>query len=163
MKEYSPWKTHLLRAEGYAELGMLEAAEKELKGMAPADRARPEVLGFQVGLYTVMEKWDLLAAAAGRLTELRPGNPIWWVQCAYGTRRCESVESAEEILLAGLALHPEEETIWYNLSCYACVLGRLDEARERLGRAISLDGGYRTLALEDEDLKAIWSWVAGMP
>jgi hypothetical protein len=48
-------------------------------------------------------------------------------------------------------------TIPYNLACYTCRLGRLEEARRWLARAIKIQGREATLAaaLEDPDLEAM--------
>ena len=51
--------------------------------------------------------------------------------------------------------------IAFNLACYASVTGRMEEAKERLRRAIQLDKDVRGLALDDEDLKPLWDWIAG--
>jgi hypothetical protein len=50
--------------------------------------------------------------------------------------------------------------IAFNLACYASVTGRMDEAKERLRHAIDLDKDIRRLALDDEDLRALWDWIA---
>ena len=52
--------------------------------------------------------------------------------------------------------------IAFNLACYASVTGRFGEAKERLRRAIQLDKDVRGLALDDEDLKPLWDWIAGL-
>jgi hypothetical protein len=36
----------------------------------------------------------------------------------------------------------------------------MGEARNRLRRAIELDEALRKLALDDEDLKLLWDWIA---
>jgi hypothetical protein len=38
----------------------------------------------------------------------------------------------------------------------------MEEAKERLRRAIDLDQDVRKLALDDEDLKSLWDWLAGL-
>ena len=43
---------------------------------------------------------------------------------------------------------------------YASVAGRMQEAKGRLRHAIELDKEARKLALEDEDLKPLWDWIA---
>jgi hypothetical protein len=37
----------------------------------------------------------------------------------------------------------------------------MEEAKKRLWSAIALDKEMRKLALEDEDLKPLWDWIAG--
>jgi hypothetical protein len=75
-----------------------------------------------------------------------------WVTWAYATRRCESLDAAEKILLAAEAQHPAEATIQFNLGCYACQRGDLATARRRVDRAISLDAKFTAAAATDPDL-----------
>jgi hypothetical protein len=49
---------------------------------------------------------------------------------------------------SGNPRHDEEELIWYNLACYACVLGKKFEARKKLEKAIDMGG--------DADFEALW-------
>ena len=46
----------------------------------------------------------------------------------------------------------DDALIRYNLACYWCVMGRVEEAREMLGTACKKDEGLRELAEADEDL-----------
>ena len=50
--------------------------------------------------------------------------------------------------------------IAFNLACYASATGRMEDAKERLRNAIELDMDVRMLALDDEDLRPLWDWVA---
>ena len=50
----------------------------------------------------------------------------------------------------------------FNLACYASVTGRTEEAKERLRHAMDLDKDICGLALDDEDLKRLWDWIAGL-
>ena len=52
--------------------------------------------------------------------------------------------------------------IAFNLACYASVTSRLEEAKERLPRAIELDSGIRGLALDEKDLHSLWDWIGGL-
>jgi len=52
--------------------------------------------------------------------------------------------------------------IAFNLACYASVTGRIEDAKERLRNAIELDKNVRILALDDEDLRPLWDWIAGL-
>ena len=49
---------------------------------------------------------------------------------------------AEVLLLPALDSSPQEPTIPYNLARYARVLGRVEEARRLLGRAIEVSGEH---------------------
>jgi hypothetical protein len=64
------------------------------------------------------------------------------------------------LLLPALDRFPKEPTIPYNLACYACVLGRVEEARRLLERAITISGVHgdqvKLQALDDPDLNGLW-------
>ena len=109
----------------------------------------------------VAKKWDMAAAVASHLIKVDPGTAGWWISLAYALRRTECVEKAEAILLRAQTIHPEVGMIAFNLACYASVAGRMEEAKERLRHAIELDKEARKLALEDEDLRPLWDWIAG--
>jgi hypothetical protein len=47
----------------------------------------------------------------------------------------------------------------YNLACYACLLGDMKEARQRLEIACKMDDHFKASAL-DEDLRALWDDIA---
>ena len=128
----------------------------------PEDRNRNEVLGARVVLYMAAKKWDMVAAVASHLVKVDPQTPGWWISLAYAVRRTESVEKAEAILLRAQAIHPKVAMIAFTLACYASVAGRMEEAKERLRHAIDLDKDIRGLALDDEDLKPLWDWIAGL-
>jgi tetratricopeptide (TPR) repeat protein len=59
-------------------------------------------------------------------------------------------------LLDAWAKHPREPMIHYNLACYACQMGSIDEAKKYLAQAFKLAPGIRSLAFEDEDLQPLW-------
>ena len=94
--------------------------------------------------------------------KVEPENEARWISLAYSVRRSEGVEKAEAILLRAQAIHPKIAMIAFNLACYASVSGRMEEAKERLRNAIDLDKDVRILALDDEDLRPLWDWIAGL-
>jgi hypothetical protein len=49
----------------------------------------------------------------------------------------------------------------YNLACYACQLGHLQEAREWLRRAIAIENAesIKAMALRDADLRPLWNEI----
>jgi hypothetical protein len=61
-------------------------------------------------------------------------------------------------LLPAAVKLPNEAMIQYNLACYACQLGRTEDAREFLKRAMALDDSAKVklMALDDPDLAPIW-------
>ena len=143
--------------------GMFDDAALALEEIKPEDQKRKEVLGARVDLYMAAKKWDMAAAVASHLVKVAPEEAGWWTNLAYAKRRCEGIESAEAILLRARELHHDNAMIEFNLACYASVAGRFEEAKERLKRAVELDKQFKKLAIDDEDLRALWDWIVDLP
>jgi hypothetical protein len=104
----------------------------------------------------------MAAAVASHLVKVDPGTAGCWISLAYSVRRIDGIEKAEAILLRAEAIHPKVAMIAFSLACYASITGRMEEAKVRLRHAIALDKDIRRLALDDEDLKPLWDWIAGL-
>jgi hypothetical protein len=75
---------------------------------------------------------------ATRLALIDPDNAQWAVSWAYAARRVDSIDAARLILLNTVERSPEVAIFHYNLACYECQLGSLEEAKCRLKRAFEL-------------------------
>jgi predicted Zn-dependent protease len=125
---------HLTRAEGYLELGMYLDANAELEEIDPDVRHVPEVLAIRVHIYSALKQWELMQTVAKKLAQHDPDNPAWPVSWAYATRRVDSIEAAKTILLSAVERFSDEAIFHYNLACYECQHGQLEEAKVRLKR-----------------------------
>jgi mannose-6-phosphate isomerase-like protein (cupin superfamily) len=74
-----------------------------------------------------------------------------WYFVAYAVADADPERAIAE-LEAGLAERPDHPPLNYHLACILSRAGRLDEARERLDRALELDPALREWAEKDEDL-----------
>ena len=146
----------LAEAVGYLELGMPQDAWDALEEIPAEERHLPPVLQIRLEIYRCMEKYEGMATMAEYLTKQFPEEAQYWISLAYAQRRYLDLQTAEKTLLEAHKRFPEEATIPFNLACYACQLGRLDEAREKLAKAIEMEPAFKETALEDQDLKAIW-------
>src|SRR5215831_9076005 len=146
-----PDKQYWQAAVGYAELGMFVEADTELDKINPFNRAAPEVLAIRLAIYRGLEKWELMQEIAKRLKEFEPDNVQWTISLAYATRRAYSTEIAMEILLSAEPKFPKEAAIPYNLACYYCQRGEIENAKRYLKQAFEIDLNWRKAALEDED------------
>lgn len=85
-----------------------------------------------------------------------PGTPytpsVWeWFFEAYA----RTPEEGAAILESGLAEHGEHAALLYHLACMEGKLGKKDDARSHLERAIELDPKWRERAEADEDLEGV--------
>jgi Tfp pilus assembly protein PilF len=145
-------KRRISHAQGYLELGMLAEAAAELDRIIGADADSSDVLALRVAVWHEQENWTGVRDAARELVRRSPADTGAWVTWAYATRRAESLEAAERILLDAEQQHPAEATIQFNLGCYACQRGDLPVARRRVDRAIELDTKFAAVAATDPDL-----------
>jgi tetratricopeptide (TPR) repeat protein len=66
------------------------------------------------------------------------------------------IAAAKEILLNAEAKFPKEAIIKYNLACYCCQLGEIENAKNYLKKVFEIDSTWRVQVLDDEDLRPVW-------
>ena len=135
---------------------MAQDAWDELEEIPAEERGESVVLRMRVEIYRTLGKWYEMTEIAAHLVKVDPGQPDHWMSLAWAQRRSMGIPEAEMTLLAAAERFPQEATIHFNLACYACKQGRLDEARGLLKTAIELEPAFKEASLKDEDLEAIW-------
>jgi Tfp pilus assembly protein PilF len=151
-------RRRISHAQGYLELGMLAEAEAELEQITGAAAQSNEVLAVRLAVLHEQHNWPAVRDLARELVQRNPAEPAMWVTWAYATRRTESLEAAESILLEAEKLHPVEPTIHFNLGCYACQRGDVWTAKRRVDAAAGLDPKFIKIAETDPDLEALRAW-----
>ena len=94
-----------------------------------------------------------------RLADFQPDDIQWTIFLAHATRRADSIHAAKEVLLNAESKFPKEAALKYNLACYFCQMGEIQNARNYLKKAFEIDLNWRIAALEDEDLKLLWEFL----
>ena len=162
MQRLPPPDSHRLSAAtGWLELGCPEESLAELKAIRPENQRHPDVLEMRWELHADAHEWDAAAEAARTLVTLAPDRVTGWLHRAYAMRRCPAggLEEAMDALLPAADRFPMESLVPYNLSCYACQLGRPQEALAWLDRAfkVGTKAELKAMALDDVDLKPLWT------
>jgi tetratricopeptide (TPR) repeat protein len=161
-----PDSHHLTAAVGWMELGNSAEAIQELDLISEEHRRSPEVLELRWLVLAERKDWASALNVAGELIDASPERANGWLHRAYAARRAPggSIQAAWEVLRPAAEKFPKEELIPYNLACYACQLLRLDEAREWLRQAFATGDRERcrSMALQDEDLRALWQEIQEM-
>jgi predicted Zn-dependent protease len=147
---HSRWRYSHIR--GFLELGLIDEAAQELAQLPAHEQDGPVALALRAAILQEQQRWPELATVAAELVRQQPAEAGWWIAYAYAIRRSQSLREAEAILREAEQRHPKEATIQFNLGCYACQRGDLNLARERVTRAIALDGSFREAAGTDPDL-----------
>jgi len=158
-----PDSHHLNAAEGWLELGLRDEARAELERIAPEFQRHPDVLEMRWEVYVNERQWEAALDVARKLLISAPQRTSGWLSHAYALRRVPggSLEKAAEALRPAVERFPKEPIIPYNLSCYACQMRQLDEARVWLRRAFLIGNKERIKqqALADEDLRPLWEEI----
>lgn len=148
---------HLAYALGFLQLGLHAEAHAELAALPPEVAATAPALTLRLELAMAEEEWERVIALAPDLVGLDSSEERPWVAWAYALRELKRINEAQETLLAGVRLIGDPSPlVEYNLACYACLLGELEEAKQLLAHVISRDKSWRDVAREDPDLAALY-------
>lgn len=164
MQPLNPPDSHYLSAAmGWMGLGNIVEAEQELNRVGAVHQCHPDVLEVRWMILAEGKRWDAALEIARTLLRLAPNRSSGWLHQAYALRRAVSngLQQAWEALLPAYGRFPREATIPYNLSCYACQMNKLDEARTWLRRALQVGEKeeIKEIALSDADLRPLWDEI----
>jgi tetratricopeptide (TPR) repeat protein len=157
----SPPDSHFFSAAvGWLELGDSGEAGAELDRVSPEHQRDVEVLEVRWMLLARENDWARALEVARVQLELHPDHAAGWLHRAYALRRAPGggLDAAWSALLPARERFPVEPIIPYNLACYACQRGKLDEAREWFQCAVKVGGRdpMKQMALRDPDLEPLW-------
>jgi tetratricopeptide (TPR) repeat protein len=164
MRQIEPPDLHYLSAAvGWTELGVPAEAESELNQISQDYQGHPDVLEVRWVVLAQLDRWDDALAVARALLRGAPNRCSGWLHQAYSLRRLakNGLQAAWQALLPAYNKFPREPTIAYNLSCYACQMEQLEEARAWLKRALKIGDKQRIkrMALGDPDLQPLWEEI----
>lgn len=140
-------------AEGWIGLGNLPEAEAELDQVAERWRGHPDVLKVRLFLRYHARDWPACVAAGRGLTAGAPALSWAWVFYANSLYFDGRAQEAYDALLPVMERFPENWEMRYNIGCYACQLGRHEEALQWLVKAMGLGDAkhIKEVALLDAD------------
>jgi predicted Zn-dependent protease len=155
----SPDSHHLNAVIGWLDLGNPIEALLDLEKIE--NRHHPEVLEVEWRVFATKRKWPQALDAARKLLRVAPDNPVAWINQSYSLHEMKRTQEAWDALLPAALQFPDVSVIPYNLACYACQLGLLEVARQRLAIAVELAGRneIKAMALSDADLKPLWEFI----
>lgn len=154
---------HFKAATGWLELHCPSDALEELDLISAANQQHPAVLELRWMILAGQEQWEAALDVATTLLSSAPEHSAGWLHRAYSLRRTPNggIEKAWEALLPAADKFPKEPIIFYNLSCYACQMNRLEDARRWFQRALNAGkkNKIKIMALADADLKPLWKEI----
>src|SRR6185295_8052547 len=138
----------------WLELGDWHSANDELENITAPLRAHPDVLKVRFHVYAAAKHWDLALVVAEALVRNWPGEPEAWIRRSFALHELKRTQEARALLVPAATKFQNEAMIPYNLACYACQLGQMDEARRWFDSAIAVGDAdeVKLMALDDPDL-----------
>src|SRR5262245_17746125 len=167
MPRLEPPDIHFVSAAvGWLELGAIAESKAELALVRLELQKHPDVLEVHWRIAAEEKAWDTALRVARDLLQAEPDRTSGWLHQAYALRRAPGggLKQAWEALLPAFPKFPQEPTIPYNLSCYACQMNDLDAARVWLKRAVAAGDKerIREMALLDPDLEPLWEEIKNL-
>jgi tetratricopeptide (TPR) repeat protein len=87
-----------------------------------------------------------------------PYDAVMCIYAGMALDRLNRTQEAYDLLASGVKRFPNQPQVHYDLACYACKIGRLNEAMSSLERAIAVsENDVRQQALNDPALEPIWA------
>jgi Flp pilus assembly protein TadD len=151
-------------AAGWLELGNPTEAAVELNQVSQKHARHPDVLEIRWRLCAAKLDWKEALEVAQAVTQVAPERPSGWIHQSYSLHELKRTNEARDVLSPLAKKFPKEFIIPYNLACYACATGDLQDAQTWLLRALKIKGKegreeFRRMALEDPDLHLLRDFI----
>lgn len=153
---------YLKAAHGWIDLGSLEDAFAELARIEAGRQINPNVLEVRWRAYQIGKKWNEAITVARVITKIAPGRFSGYWMLSFALHALKQTQEAYETLSSVSHRFEAEWMTHYNLACYLVQLGRLDEARVSLRRALHISPDRRATALQDTDLIPFWCEIRSL-
>lgn len=153
---------HVDDAIGWLGLGNLDEAARMIERVTEPDAQHPDVLEIRWEIAGRRKRWQGALEIAEALVGRWPDRCSGRLHRSYSLHELQRTLEAWNKLVPAVERFPREATIPYNLACYACQLGNLDQAKSWLEKAVSIRGRatIKDLALKDDDLLPLRSLIA---
>ena len=152
-----PDSMYVEAAKGWCELHAYSDAETELEKVSSESRNHPKFLEARWQVCANLERWESALDVANALTCVAPEVPEGWIYKGSALVELKRLPEAHEVLSQAAAKFSSDEIVLYDLACVCCAMGRFDESKSWLGKAIDAGGdAIKLRALDDPDLEPLW-------
>jgi tetratricopeptide (TPR) repeat protein len=145
-------RVHLLAAQGYLELGMIEEALAELALVEMPLFNDPDLLELRLHILMRGRRWAEALAAAENLLVINETALSAYIHGAFALHELGRTAEARDLLMRGPSILRNDPTFHYNIGCYEAVLGNRKAALESLRQSFAMDETFRDFARRDPDL-----------
>jgi len=130
-------RRHVEAAKGWCQLSCFNDANAELAQISAEHWIHPDALEVRWVIYANLGRWDGALDLADVINELVPEEPKGYLYCASSLLELGRCAEALNLMLGAAQQFPGERAILYAIACLHGWLGRLDEARPWLAKAMT--------------------------
>lgn len=161
MKSFRPLQppeSHSLSAaSGWLGLGRPIEAGEELQSLSAENKVHPDVLEVRWQIAAKTGNWRECLDLAEALIILIPTRTSGWINRSRAFHELKRTPEAVENLRSVAQQFSTQWTISYDLACYCAQLGRLEDCKIWLRKAVAADKEAATrAAIADPSLKPLW-------
>ena len=149
---------HRLRAaEGWLDLGNTVEAEAELAAINSEGQGHPDVLHLRWQISRKAKQWKTCFDVARTFADAVPLDPRAWTSLAQTFYYTSQYQEAYDLAVSKITSFPKYWPLYYDAACYACLTGRLPQAKQflQLASAFGDEAEIKALAAADPDLDAL--------
>ena len=152
-----PDSHHLSAAIGWFELGNGAEALADIEKIRSKFKTDPAVLEITWQIHAKAKNWEKAIDTARITAKLSTDFPHGWIHLAYSLHELRRTQEAYDTLNPVYERFPDEWLMRYNMACYACQLGKLDEAKRWLDLARTVGNAKEVdeLMSTDSDLEPL--------
>lgn len=147
---------HLNAAAGLVQIGEALDAWHELEMIAPANRAKTEVLTVRLAVCRALKDWELAEEIARTLIKREPHNVMHVVALAEVMGRREGPVAAAAVYEFAIDRFPDFAPLRVSLAVELVKAGQIEDAKRVVKMACELDPDLRLVVLDHPGLSAIW-------
>lgn len=146
---------------GWMELGLPVEGLGELEDLPLVLQEHPEILKVRFSILRPLRRFTEALDTAELITHQAPGDKWGWLYRSHALHWLGRSGDAYSQLQPLRAKFPHAFEVPYDLACYCAQIGRVDEARALIQECLLLSGPkrmeVRSMALQDPDLKPLWT------
>lgn len=136
-----------------AALGELDAAERAFRRAYELDPGLTEARHNLGNLFAQQDRWREAIPLFEEVLGVRPDHLLARLNLSHAYRLDGRPELAEPLVEFALRQDPKSAGVWYEAGMVSAALGRMDEARERLDRALAIQPDYPEAAAARDGLQ----------
>jgi hypothetical protein len=139
------------------ELSNSAEAFSELDQISLEWQQHPDVLHMRWQIHRKSSHWQNCLELAQAFAQLAPKDPRAWTSLAQTFYYNKQVQEAYDLAVSKITTFPAYWPLYYDAACYACLTGRLAQARQFLQLAATLgnEAEVKLLAAQDPDLEML--------